>query len=336
VIRLAWKLLALAGGVLLAAGFVAQFSEFDRFRWAWWASDATAPIAGLVHGIAPTRWGPVDVALLLALVALYVVYAVGDHGLKTLEAGGGDQAATRYGSNTRSSGSRSGRSRRLVPLAERAAATSAAAGAAPGAPAGAPAASAPPAAVTHSYRSEAILVIDLVKSSDLVSRFGNSFFFSVKQRLEQLVTPIATRHGVSYSQGTGDGFLFCFPSTVNAVKAVREMIQAVPALNQGLPHDAEAALRAAVNFGEVIAERRDRTGTAVHKTFRLQGMGPGTVIEAEGGVSPDAIPQKNCVFISEEALGGMAKLPDFSQRFLGLAELKGLPGLHRVYQLEWK
>jgi class 3 adenylate cyclase len=111
----------------------------------------------------------------------------------------------------------------------------------------------------------------------------------------------------------------------------------LPRLNQGLPEGAEAALRGAVNFGEVILGRSDgnRTGSAVHKTFRLQGVAPATVFAAPGGVGSDEVPEKNCVFISEEALSGVGKLPEFQCRFLGLTELKGLPGLHRVYQLQW-
>jgi adenylate cyclase len=200
------------------------------------------------------------------------------------------------------------------------------------------AARAAPAAAHPAYRPEALVVIDLVKSSDLVSRFGNSFFYTLKQKLEQLVTPIVNRYHVSYAKDTGDGFLLCFPSIADAAGAVREIFKVVPLLNRDLPEDAEAAFRAGLNYGEVVVERDggNRTGTAVHKTFRLQGVGPDNVIEVEGGVSRDEVPRKNCVFVSEEALSGVSRLPDCSCRFLGLTELKGLPGLHRVYQLEWR
>lgn len=311
VIRTGWKLLAIAGAAILLAGFVAQFREVQHFGWAWTASSYTAPVARLVHGYLPTTFRGFDGALLVALAALWAAYVIVDRGLQSVEGATRSRAAAA----------------RLRPAQgpERAQAPAAI-------PRGGPTPANP------SYRSEALLVIDLVKSSDLVSRFGNSFFFNLKQRMEQLVTPVAARHSVTYSENTGDGFLFCFPSVAHAAGAAKEIFQTLPLLNQNLPEGAEAALRAAVNFGEVITGRSDgnRTGSAVHKTFRLQGVGPANVTEAEGGVPRDQVPVKNCVFISEEATAGVAKLPEFRYRFLGLTELKGLPGLHRVYQLEWQ
>ena len=304
IFRTGWKLLAIGAAVVLLAGFAGQFREAQRYQWARSAAGITAPVAQLVRGYLPTTYQGLDGALLIGLVGLWGVYAVGDRGLRAAE-----------------TSTRPGRARRPRPV-ERPAV---------------PGPGAAPAPVNPSYRSEALVVIDLVKSTDLVSRFGNSFFFTLKQRMEQVVMPIAIHHAVSYSENTGDGFLFCFPTIPHAVGAVKDIFRALPLLNQDLPEGAEAALRAAVNFGEVIVARSggNRTGGAVHKTFRLQGVGPANVTEADGGVRRDEVPSKNCAFISEEAVAGVAKLPDYRCRFLGLAELKGMPGLHRVYQLEW-
>jgi len=197
-----------------------------------------------------------------------------------------------------------------------------------------PAAPVRPASAAPVYRSEAIVVIDLVKSTDLVARFGNAFLFALKQRLEELVSPISARQNASYSHGTGDGYLICFPSVTQAVGALQEIFRALPSMNKDLPEGAEAALRGAVNFGEVIIGRdNDRTGSAVHKTFRLQSLGAANLIEAEGGVRREEFPDKNYIVVSEEATPGVAKTPGLQCRFLGLCELKGFPGLHRVYQL---
>jgi len=310
-IRVGWRLLAAACGVLLLAGFAAQFPQLSPYGWVPSARSYTAPIARMVRTSLPTFFGGLDWALVGALVGLGVVYVAVDRVLQAVEV-----AARRPPARPRPA---------PAPAPRQATA--------PAARAAAPAAGASP----PTYKSEALLVIDLVKSSDLVSRFGNSFFFSLKQRMEQLVMPIATRHSVSYSENTGDGFLFCFPSVAQAAGTVQEIFGALPRLNQDLPEGAEAALRGAVNFGEVILGRSDgnRTGSAVHKTFRLQGVGPASVFAAPGGVGSDEVPEKNCVFISEEALSGVGKLSEFRCRFLGLTELKGLPGLHRVYHLQW-
>ncbi len=299
----AWGLLAKVGGLLLLVGFVAQFPQVRSYGWLVHVRGYTDPIARVVRSYLPTFFGGIDWALVGALAALGVVYTVVHRVLLVVEVTARPRPA---------------------PAPKRAAASAHAS--TPTAEAGPP-----------TYKSEALLVIDLVKSSDLVSRFGNSFFFSLMQRMEQLAMPLATRHGVSYSQNTGDGFLFCFPSVAEAAATVKEIFGAVARLNQDLPEGAEAALRGAVNFGEVVVSGSDgnRTGSAVHKTFRLQGVVPASVFAAPGGVGSEEVPEKNCVFISEEALSGVEKLPEFQCRFLGLTELKGLPSLHRVYHLQW-
>jgi class 3 adenylate cyclase len=296
-------LLAKAGGLLLLVGFVAQLPQVRSYGWLAPVRGYTDPIARIVRNYVPTVFGGVDWALVVALGVLVVVYTMVQRALLVVEATARPSAA---------------------PIPKQVAAS--------------PRTSTPAAeANPPTYLSEALLVIDLVNSSELVSRFGNSFFFSLKRRMEQLAMPLATRHGVSYSENTGDGFLFCFPSVAEAAGTVKEIFGALPRLNEDLPEGAEVALRGAVNFGEVIVSGSDgnRTGSAVHKTFRLQGVLPTSVFAAPGGVGAEEVPEKNCVFISEEALSGVEKLPEFQCRFLGLTELKGLPSLHRVYHLQW-
>jgi class 3 adenylate cyclase len=308
IIHKAWGLLSAAFSLLLLAGFVAQLPQVSSYGWVPTVRSYTVPIARLVRSYVPTVFGGIDWALIMALGGLGVVFTAVDRALLSVEV-----AARRSPARPRP-----------APAPEQAVTSARASTPAVGA--------SPP-----TYKSEALLVIDLVKSSDLVSRYGNSFFFSLKQRMEQLVMPIATRNSVSYSENTGDGFLFCFPSVTQAAGTVKEIFGALPEVNQDLPEGAEVALRGAVNFGEVIVGQNDgnRTGSAVHKTFRLQGVAPASVFAAPGGVGSGEVPEKNCVFISEEALSGVGKLPEFQCRFLGLTELKGLPGLHRVYHLQW-
>jgi class 3 adenylate cyclase len=200
----------------------------------------------------------------------------------------------------------------------------------------APSGPVPPADGARVYRSEALVVIDVVNSTGLVTRFGNALLATLKERLERVVTPICQRHAVTYTKGTGDGYLVTFASTAQGMGALREVFAAISTMNEGLPEGAELALRAAMNFGEVIVERdSDRTGGAVHKTFRLQSVGAGELIEADGGIKRDAFPLKNYIIVSEEAASGLKRVPGVQCQFLGLCELKGFPGLHRVYQLQW-
>lgn len=167
-----------------------------------------------------------------------------------------------------------------------------------------------------------------------MTRFGHTFLLMLKHRLEHQVADICTRNAAGYSKSTGDGFLIFFPALGNAAIAVRETFEALPTMNADLPEGAEIALRAGLNFGEVIADRDgDRTGSAVRKTFRLQSLPAASLIESEGGIQREDFPEKNYTLVSEEAMPGLEKIPKLQSRFLGLCELKGFPGLHRVYQI---
>jgi class 3 adenylate cyclase len=184
------------------------------------------------------------------------------------------------------------------------------------------------------YSSEAVVVVDLVESTNLVTRFGNTFLLMLKHRLEHQVNEICARNAVIYSKSTGDGFLMFFPALANAIVALRQIFEALPTMNADLPEGSEIALRAGLNFGEVIADRDgDRTGSAVHKTFRLQSLPAASLIETEGGIKRQEFPEKNYTIVSEEAFSGLTKIPSLQSRFLGLCELKGFPGLHRIYQI---
>lgn len=185
------------------------------------------------------------------------------------------------------------------------------------------------------YQSELLVVIDLVDSTTIVTRFGDQLLARMKARLERNVLPVCQRHLASYIKGTGDGYLVSFTSIAHGTAALREIFAQLDAMNERLPDGAELALRASVNFGDVIVERDgDRTGGAVHKTFRLQSVGAKDLIEAEGGIKRSAFPIKNYVIASEESLSGLQQADGTKWQLLGLCELKGFPGLHRVYELE--
>ena len=195
----------------------------------------------------------------------------------------------------------------------------------------------PPSPTPSSYRPEAVVVIDLVKSSVLASQFGSTFLFGLKERLREQLVQVSSKHGLAFSKGTGDGFLLAFPSVAKATEALRELFLGLPAINVNLPEGAEIALRASMNFGEVLLEvDGDRIGTAVHKAFRLEGVHAPNLIESEGGIRRDQFPEKNYILVSEEAMSALPEAQRGRCQLLGLCELKGFPGFHRVYQLRWE
>jgi class 3 adenylate cyclase len=301
IVRLAVKLGVFLIAFFLIAGFIAQFLPARRYPWVVDIWPYVWPITATISRYIPTVFQGYDVSLLIALAILGGFYFFVDQFLWKAE-----DAARRPV---------------IAPAAR-------------SAPPEAPKAAASVSQKAPVYSSEAVVVIDLVNSTSLVTRFGNTFLLMLKHRLEHQVADICNRNAACYSKSTGDGFLMFFPTLANSMTALREIFDALPAMNADLPDGAEIALRAAVNFGEVIADRDgDRTGSAVHKTFRLQSLPPASLIEAEGGIRRSEFPEKNYTLVSEEAISGLARMPSVQSRFLGLCELKGFPGLHRVYRV---
>ncbi|MBI4529734.1 MAG: adenylate/guanylate cyclase domain-containing protein [Deltaproteobacteria bacterium] len=318
------KLVAFPACLLFVAGFVAQFLSPAEYPWAATVQSYTGPVARAIQGFLPTVYTGVDFSLLLALVFVWIIYSRIDQVLWRVE----DNRMRRL-AEAKIAAARGKPVPHVEPVSP---SPSTPPSLYPNAPSPPPAAA--PAVTAPVYRSEAIAVIDLVSSTDIVTRFGNTLLLTLKHRLEHHAGPIASRHEAGYAESTGDGFLIFFPSMAKAVAAVHEIFQKIPSLNVDLPEGVEVALRAALNFGEILVDRDGhRTGSAIHKTFRLEGLSGATLIEAQGGIRPEEFPDKNYILASEEAASILQKVQGLQCRFLGNCELKGFPGIHRVYKI---
>jgi class 3 adenylate cyclase len=177
-------------------------------------------------------------------------------------------------------------------------------------------------AATH--RVEAILLVDLIQSTELITRHGDVFFRDLLRRVEASFIPVARQHGASHVDGQGDGLLFCFAEPAAALAAFRGIRELVPAVNRGLPAAAEVAFRGSLHVGETIADARgNRTGLAVLKAVRL-----GSAMESLRGRGAG----RNSLVISQEAVGPLAAA-GATVTALGEVTLRGFPGTHAVYEV---
>lgn len=173
--------------------------------------------------------------------------------------------------------------------------------------------------------ADAILVVDLVQSTELIAERGDVFFRDLLRRIETAFIPVARRCGTRSVDGHGDGFLFCFESVDQALEALRGMYARLPTLNGDMPPGVEIAFRASVHVGPTFADTRgNRTGLAVLKAVRL-----GSVMETLYGRGGG----RNSLIVSDEARAALGPA-SASARLLGQVELRGFPGRHAVYQLE--
>jgi class 3 adenylate cyclase len=172
---------------------------------------------------------------------------------------------------------------------------------------------------------EAILVLDLVQSTELIREQGDAFFRDLLRRIETAYIPIARRYHMRAVDGHGDGFLFCFERPEHAVEAVREMYARLPAINQGMPPGVEIAFRATLHVGPTFTDTRgNRTGLTVLKTVRLGGVME--VLQGRGA-------GRNSLVVSDEARAALEPA-GISAKLLGNVALRGFPDTHPVHQID--
>ena len=181
---------------------------------------------------------------------------------------------------------------------------------------------------------EAILVIDLVASTELGSTYGDSFALKISDRLTELVKPLTAKHRVRFTKSTGDGYLMTFQQVKNAIDFSLEVLDVVKEDNEKVPEGERITLRFAINVGETrIDAKGDRLGTAVNMTFRVEGLKPESLITDEGGMKKEEMPLVNRILITEPLHKEATAHGEFKTRYVGFFDMKGISGRHKIYQL---
>ena len=196
--------------------------------------------------------------------------------------------------------------------------------------------------VRQSYQAgttviEAIVVIDMCNSTEIVTRYGNEFSFGLLKTLAQMVSASAQKAGCCFQKGTGDGFLLTFPATSNAVGFAREVLDRIKASNAIVEPTKKIDLRISVHFGECkLDPAGDRLGLAVNTAFRVEGLKSEGLIPLEGSMKKEEMPLKNRIFLTETVATELQDMAGIELRLVGLFELKGITGLHRIFMLTSK
>ncbi|MCK5226703.1 MAG: HEAT repeat domain-containing protein [Desulfobulbaceae bacterium] len=182
--------------------------------------------------------------------------------------------------------------------------------------------------------AEAIVVIDVCNSTDITSRYGDAHALKLMHKLSSVVSPVAKREGALFNKGTGDGHLITFPKVENAVRFSTDVLHEMETVNKQEEESGRINLRFAIHFGEAkVDENGDRLGAAISMTFRVEGVKPEGLIDLEGGMQPDEMPLDNRIFITENIEKEIREMEGLNARVVGLFELKGITGLHRIFQL---
>ena len=186
-----------------------------------------------------------------------------------------------------------------------------------------------------SILTEAILVVDLCNSTDIANKYGDQFALDLTKTFTDIVLPIVKRERFQFRKSTGDGFLLTFSKVENAVRTAFDILAETAKHNKQADEAHTIKLRFAINFGETrIDAKSDRLGVATNMTFRVEGVKSADLIPVEGGITDKStMPLVNRVFVTETAVDEALKVEGITSRLLGLFELKGITGLHKVFEL---
>jgi HEAT repeat protein/class 3 adenylate cyclase len=186
-----------------------------------------------------------------------------------------------------------------------------------------------------SILTEAVFVVDLCNSTDIANKYGDQFALDLTKTFTNIVLPIAKRERFQFRKSTGDGFLLTFAKVESAVRTAFDILSETAKHNAKADEAHTIKLRFAINFGETrIDAKSDRLGGATNMTFRVEGVKPGDLIPVEGGIQDKStMPLVNRVFVTETAVDEALKVEGVTSRLLGLFELKGITGLHKVFEL---
>ncbi|MEO5359921.1 MAG: HEAT repeat domain-containing protein [Nitrospirota bacterium] len=189
-----------------------------------------------------------------------------------------------------------------------------------------------------SIQTEAILVLDLCNSTGIANKYGDQFALDLTKTLTDKVRPIAKKEGSRFMKSTGDGFLITFPKVPNAVRFAFTVLKEIAAHNKTVEDEAaRIQLRFAINQGETrIDAKGDRLGVATNMTFRVEGVKWADLIPMEGAMKTKVeLPLVDRVLVTEHVIEEASKMEGISSKLIGLFELKGISGLHRVYLITY-
>ncbi len=183
------------------------------------------------------------------------------------------------------------------------------------------------------FQTEAVLVIDVVGSTHLATQYGEAVAMQARSTIKERVLNATAGHGLRFAENTGDGCLATFGSVEDALATARAVLEGLRAHPPDLAPAPPLEIRVGIAWGEILFDDRgSRHGAVINKAFRLENVPPTAFVRVEGEQAHPPIAERNRVFL-DEAAAEEARARGVPVREVGVARLKGFPGLHRVYEV---
>ena len=186
---------------------------------------------------------------------------------------------------------------------------------------------------------EAIVFIDICKSTNLIDNYGELHYFQkVQAAVDKPLSELKTRHACQFEKSTGDGYMLTFNDCANAVNLAVLLMQAVELHNAALEDQAQRIdLRIGIDCGQVIVKEldNDRIGDAANVAKRIEGLMRDAFVEFTEG-SKAAFREKNRIFCSAKVITMLGEAPHIKHAEVGWSELKGKVGMrYQILEVLW-
>ncbi|MDQ1329250.1 MAG: eukaryotic-like serine/threonine-protein kinase, partial [Candidatus Poribacteria bacterium] len=180
------------------------------------------------------------------------------------------------------------------------------------------------------YTPEAIVVIDICGSTKIADRYGAHRLEALYAELEGIAFEVASRYKDRYRRSTGDGLLLTFNTVIDAVNASLEIQRRVSEHNQVAEESHRIPIRFSIHFGETLVDEEERRhGPAVNMAFKVESLSVDRLSESSGY----QIPKENYMLVTEHVASELKSISGIQYRELGVFELDGFTGLHRIYEI---
>lgn len=172
-----------------------------------------------------------------------------------------------------------------------------------------------PATVPHI--KTALLVLDLVRSTNFVCDSGDTIFSSLIGRIHKVFKKHGSKSDLLFLKCTGDGFLGVY-RTVHAAFSAGSFFLKKNTLS-------EVSFRLALHWGEVkTGPGGDPLGVEVHRVFRMEGVkAADRVISDDDRHEDEALPESGRLITSKQALEQLAEEDQALFHPAGQFRLKG-------------
>lgn len=146
-----------------------------------------------------------------------------------------------------------------------------------------------------------VLFTDIVGSTELIDREGETAAHEIRQRHFALLHEVAEKHGGRVVKNLGDGLMVVFAKATKAIDCASDMQRRVSS------DDDQLELRVGLHAGELLRDGNDFFGSTVIIARRLcDSAEPGqTIVSSETRVLADRAKDESFVPLGELALKGL-------------------------------